>query len=419
MSEVQPRRRAVGAWITYDIANTTFWTGVVGFGFPLWVVKGMKGDDATLGYTLAVTMAIVTILSPVMGALSDQARRRIPLLIATTLICVCATLLLGFPGLMISLGLFALAMGAMELGTVPYNALLTEVSTEGNRGKIAGMGVGIGYLGAFVAVAVAMLSTELLPEPRGYELIFRVSAVLFLLFSLPIFLLLKERPRDVPESNVLDKVSRTFHQLNITLRNHRQFPGLLSFLVVRFFYALGISTATVFAVVYASQTVSLTDREIQLVLLAGISIAIPSGIFWGRMVDRIGPKRVISIGLLSWIGLLLLTVAIAWLSLPSYVWWIVGCFTGVMMAAVFTADRPFLVIFSPPQYLGEFFGLHSTVGKLGRVIGPFMWAFISVEMGLGQPAAVLSLAGCIVIACVILRNLKLPVSSPSTDRRVV
>ena len=411
MGEPQPRRAALSAWVTYDIANTTFWTGVVGVAFPLWITKVTSGDDATLGYTLAAAMAVVLVTAPILGAISDQARRRIPLLIVTTLVCICATLLLGNGGLLISLCLFALALTAMELGTIFYNALLTEVSTPTTRGRVSGLGQGIGYLGVFIAVGAALL----LSEPKGYVFVFRVVALMFLLFSLPIFFLLKERPREVLTSTGLGKVSRAFSQLSSNLRSLHQFPGLRHFLIARFFYGTGVNTAVAFGVVYASETIGLSDREIYLILIVGTSVAVPSGVFLGTIVDRVGPKTVLTYALVVWIGLLLFAVAIPWLSLPVHLYWAVGCLTGLAMAGIWTADRPYMLSFIPPQSLGEFFGLHGMVGKSGRVIGPFMWALIAATLGLGQPAALLCLAGFLVVSYVVLTRIKAPVRSPSAD----
>ena len=399
----------MGAWIIYDVANTIFWTGIVGVAFPLWIINGKGGDDATWGYPLAAAMAVVLLTAPILGAISDQSQRRMPLLITSTILSVAATLLLGIWSLTTSLVLFAVALCAMELGTIIYNALLSEVSTPANRGTISGLGQGIGYTGALIAVGVAILFSE----PKGYEFVFRVVAVLFLLFALPTFLLLKERPREVVASTSLDKVVLGFQQLVGNLRRLDQFPGLRRFLIARFFYAVGINTAVVFAVVYASKTIGLSDREIYFVLVAGTCVAMPSAVLWGRLVDRVGPKPVLTIALLVWISALLFAVAIPWLSWNRHLWWGVALPVGVAMAGIWTADRPYMLTLTPPQYMGEFFGLHGMVGKLGRVIGPFMFAFISSTLGFGQPAALLSLVVWLVVAYMIARTLlRSPVKTP-------
>ena len=417
MLEVQslnrPRRLAVGSWVIYDVANTIFWTGVVGVSFPLWLTKGSSGSDALLGFTLGGTMALVMVLSPMVGAISDQAGRKMPLLVATTLISVVATLLLGNWGVGPSVFFFALALCSMELGVIFYNALLTEVSTAENRGRIAGLGVGVGFLGSFIAVGVALVFSTIFDAPDKYVFTFRLVAILFLVFALPIFFLLKEDKKLLPPSTLMKKIKQAFTQLSSDVRNLHQYPGLRAFLATRFLYTLGINTVTAFGVVYASETIGLSDRKIQIILLAGISVAIPSGAVCGALVDRVGSKSVLHAGLIVWIGLLLFAVAIPWFSWTKDLWWIVGCLTGIAMAGVWTADRPYMLSLTPPQASGEFFGLHSMVGKLGRVIGPLMWAAVSAT--LGQQAAVVSLLAFMVAAYAMLRTLKAPAENPSPD----
>ena len=399
----------MGSWIVYDIGNTVFWAGIVGVSFPLWITKavddippGMGGDDATLGYTLAGAMAVALVLSPILGAISDQSSRRMPMLAVTTLLSVVAAFFIGSGNLTVSLALFALALCSMEVGTVFYNALLAEVSSESNRGTIAGLGIGIGYTGAFLGVGTALI----MAEREGYDFVFRVIAILFLLFALPIFIFLKERRREVTTSRISTKIILGLTQLVSNLRSLNQYPGLRPYLVGRFLYTLGINTSTAFGVVFASETVGLSDREIYIITLSGIAIAVPSAALWGRRVDHVGAGPVITTGLLVWLGLLILALAIPGLPfLSKHLYWIVGCLVGVALSAVFAADRPFMLTFTPPQFLGEFFGLHGMVGKLGRVTGLALWPLVSTTLGFGQQAAVISLLICLGLSYLILKSL--------------
>ncbi len=65
------------------------------------------------------------------------------------------------------------------------------VSTPQTRGIVGGFGVGIGYLGSFIGVLTGML----LLDRIGYVGVFRVTAVLFLFFAVPIFLFVREPNR--------------------------------------------------------------------------------------------------------------------------------------------------------------------------------------------------------------------------------
>ena len=59
----------------------------------------------------------------------------------------CFTALLARGGFYVSAVCFIIANIAYQAGLQFYDAMLPEVSHEGNRGKISGIGVGVGYLG--------------------------------------------------------------------------------------------------------------------------------------------------------------------------------------------------------------------------------------------------------------------------------
>ena len=97
--QYQPRKSAVAAWIAYDVGNTLFFVGVMGIFFPLWITQDLGGDDATVGFALSVSMGVMLVVAPVVGAFSDHARRRMPFLAVGTFTCIVATVLLGVGGL--------------------------------------------------------------------------------------------------------------------------------------------------------------------------------------------------------------------------------------------------------------------------------------------------------------------------------
>jgi len=148
----------------------------------------------------------------------------------------------------------------------------------------------------------------------------------------------------------------------------------------------------------------LTERQAQLLLLEAIVAAVLGGFVLGVVVDRIGPKRTLNIVLGLWAVALAAAVAVAVLHLPSGLFWGVAPLIGIALGGTWTADRPYLLILAPPKRLGEFYGLYSLVGRFAAVIGPALWAFVAVTLGLGRPAALMSLLVMIVIAYFILRG---------------
>src|SRR5262245_42747999 len=183
-------KRAVASWILYDLANTIFSMGIVSLYFSLYIRDqvGAQRADRVYGLITAVSMGIIFIVSPLLGAMIDRSRRRMPFLVWSTLICCAFTARIGLGSYMVSALLFILANAAYQAGLQFYDALLPEVTTEENRGRIGGLGVGIGYLGSYIAVALGLvLGTADKPT------LFTIIAVAFMLFAVPCFLFVQER----------------------------------------------------------------------------------------------------------------------------------------------------------------------------------------------------------------------------------
>jgi UMF1 family MFS transporter len=94
------RRSSVASWILYDLANTIFSMGVVSLFFSLWMRDqvGPERVDSVYGVVTGVSMGIIFLISPLLGAMSDRAARRMPFLFASTVVCVALTLLLARVG---------------------------------------------------------------------------------------------------------------------------------------------------------------------------------------------------------------------------------------------------------------------------------------------------------------------------------
>ena len=233
-------RLAVASWVVFDIGQSLFYVAVVGLFFPLWVTRHLGGDDATVGFTMAAAMLFMLVIGPVAGAFSDQMGRRKPFLIASTLVCIGSTLLMGGDSLAAALTLFGLAVITVNTASIFYNALLVNVSSEATRGTVSGVGVGVGYLGAVLAVATGLIFVQ----SGDYAVGFRIIGVIFILTSLPLFLFLKETPQHEEGLPVLTKAERTFEQLRSTLGLMSRVPGMTRFILVRFWYVWAVNTAS-------------------------------------------------------------------------------------------------------------------------------------------------------------------------------
>ena len=393
-------RRPVVSWVLYDLANTIFQFSVISYTLPLWV-KDEGGSDAAFAVALSIGAGLMFFASPVIGAVSDQVRRRMPFLIASTLLCCFCTFFLGMFGLTTTLVIFVLANFAFQAGSVFYDTLLPTVSTDANRGRVSGLGVGIGYFGSFLALGTAFGVLAL--DDDAKPLVFKITALLFIVFAVPCFLWVKERPRlDVaPVSR--ETVRRAFAEVKQTVDRARQYPDLPRFLAGRVFYSDASNTLVGFMAIYVTEELGFSDGQSDLILVTGILGALVGGLTWGRIVDKIGPKATLNRVLALWALVMFLAAAIAYLDLPSVLFWFVAPLAGVALGGTGTSDRPLMIRLSPPRYLGQFYGLYGMAGRFAAIVGPLLWALIVDVLDLGRPAAVLSLLGMIAIGYLILR----------------
>ncbi len=396
-------RSAVLSWAMYDLANTIFSMNIVSFYFSVWVVNKMGGTDADYSFANAFSMGLMFLSAPVLGALSDQISRRMPFLIFTTVTCVVFTALLGMGGLFLSIVFFIIANYMFQAGLIFYDSLLPVVSTEENRGRVGGLGIGLGYVGSFIGMGSGLL----LLNKIGYVGVFRMTALLFWLFALPCFFFVREPVSERARRIDLGAMVRgAFQQVFKTIRHAREFPGLLRFLVGRLFYTDPVNTIIVFMGIYVTNEVGFTESEAQVLMLVAIAAAVIGGFIWGVVVDRFQPARSLLWVLISWKVAILGAFLIAVLGLPKALFWGVACLAGISLGGTWAADRPLMLKLAPKEFLGEFYGLYSMVGRFASVVGPLLWGLIVNTLGWGRPAAVFSLLLLLIVAYVILLPLK-------------
>jgi UMF1 family MFS transporter len=404
-------RRSVASWVTYDLANTCFSLGVVTLYFPMLLKYAFGyGDraDGVVGTLAALAAVVVFVLAPVLGAISDQAARRLPFLVVSTVLCISATFFLAQATESLAFVLFVVAVVCFQAGLIFYDSLLPEVSTDANRGRIGGIGVGVGYIGSLLAYAIGTVLLGGKGESAtvdDYAAVFRGIAIGFLVFATPAFLFVRERRRVAPPLS-WRVAPLAFSQLAATARQARRYRGLLPFLVGRMFYADAANTLIIMVVLYATQSLAMLPKDADTVAVVSIVAAIPAGLAWGRVVDRVGPKRTLDVVLVGWMAIFALVAAIPVLSWSTWLIYPAGAAVGVALAGLWASDRPLMARLAPPRYYGQFFGLYAMVGRFGAIVGPVMWVIIvdPAWLGWGQPAAVMFLLLWMVIAFLVLRR---------------
>ncbi|MBT8337795.1 MAG: MFS transporter, partial [Gemmatimonadetes bacterium] len=246
------------------------------------------------------------------------------------------------------------------------------------------------------------LTGILLLDSLGYVGVFRMTALLFALFAVPIFLFVREPAVASRLRFTLDLPRRAFRQARDTFVHVRRYPGLARFLVGRVFYADAANTVIIMLVFYLRGDLGMSTGTTDLLMMVAITGAVAGGLLTGRIVDRIGPKRTLMGVLGLWVVGLSAAIAVSVLDLPAALFWAIAPLIGVALGGTWTADRPWMLDLSPPDRVGEFYGLYGLVGRFAAVLGPALWALIADTLGFGRPAALASLIVLIGIAAWIL-----------------
>jgi len=402
------------AWALYDLANTIYSYAIVSYAMGLWVVAenrlGPADGQFWFGIANAASVGLNALVSPVLGAMSDRGGRRLPYLLfftTQTIIATAAIGLLSGGGTALSflgLGLFTIANFSYQAALIYYDATLPVVSKPSSRGRVSGIGVAVGYMGT---ILIALLI--LLTDSGATSLTFFMAAGLFGLFALPIFLIVREPRGNAYRFRVGDALA-SWSQLRTTLADARSVPGLLRFLVARFFYTDPVNTVIVIMSVFAVQAIGLTSGQTNLLLLGLTVAAVIASFGWGQLVERIGPKRTLMWVLGTWcIGLV---IAGSVLEFATFL--IAGILLGSGLGGVWTSDRVFMLRLSPPDKIGEFFGLYGLAGKFSAVTGPVLYGVIVstlLNAGWGKLAyqvGILSFLILMIVGVLLLRGVPDP-----------
>lgn len=382
---------------------------MIGLYFPLWLTDTGLADSA-LALVEAGAGLVVIFVAPWLGALTDSRGRRVKTLTVTTLAAVAATALLATGPVWVTLVVLGLALVAFNSGSVVYDSLLPHVSTPETRGRVSGLGVGVGYVGSFLGLGIGTLAYTYLD--LGFAATFRLLAIGFALFAVPAFLFIREGPGTGVEPPALSDIGS---RLVAAWRLAATIPGMVRFLVGRFLYTDAINTLIGgFLAIYAVTELGLDSTQTRNLLILAIAAAIPGGLLAGRAVERFGALMVLRVALAAWI-IALIAGILAGVTADLRLAWVIGALGGAALGATWAADRVLMLDLAPPAHLGEMYGLYATVGRFATIGGPLVWALIVDGVGLSRHWALAALALFIVAALVVMSGLG-PVVRRSTER---
>lgn len=411
-------RREVAAWALYDFANSGYTTVVLTAVFNAYFVGVIASGAswATLAWTVAlgVSNLAVMITMPALGAWADVNAGKKRLLFVATLGCIVATAALAGLGrgdVALAMGVVAISNYFFSVGEAVCAAFLPELSRREAMGKVSGWGWSFGYVGGMTTLGLS-LAWVIAAQGRGetaesfVPVTMLITAGVFAVAVIPVFLFLKERAVPRPQASVRP---RAYAQVRRTIGEARQHPDFWRLLVCGAFYQAGIAVVIALAAVYAEQAMGFQQQQTMMLIFL-VNIAAAAGaFFFGYFEDRIGHKRALAVTLWGWIVMVLL----AGLSASVAVFWVAAVIAGLCMGSSQSCGRAMVAMLTPAHQRAEFFGLWALATRLSAVVGPLSYGLVTWLTQGNHRVAILATGLFFVAGLLVLRTIR----SGSTPER--
>ncbi len=394
--------RNIAGWMFYDFANSAFTTVIVSVVYSAYFIKSVAAGpvgygDRLWGLAVGLSMTLVAITAPILGAVADYSRSKKKLLFFFAYLTVLFTALLYFvkAGEVTQGMIFFIAANyAFNSANVFYDAFLPEVSPPADIGKVSGFGWAFGYLGGLVSLLLSLVLVKF-----NVRYVFPMIALHILVFSLFTLFWLREVHKPSRRTNYL-RVAGT--RIWYTLRHIARMPNLLKYLVSYFTYNNGIYTVIVFAAPFGTQRFQMSVQDIIVFFILAQLTSILGAAFFGWLTDRLNVKTSLSASLLIWIGV----VVWAFFCRSATEFYGVGLVAGLAIGSSQANSRTLMSLLTPLARQAEFFGFFTLTGRLSSILGPVLYGWIALRTG-DLRYSILSLLVFFVVGWALLQTVSL------------
>jgi MFS transporter, UMF1 family len=442
--QVDPGRSATGrrertGWYFYDWANSAFQTTLIAVflgPFLTSVTKQAAGcalgaDDCSgqvhpLGipvaagsfypYMVSLSVLLSVFVLPVMGALTDRAPRKKPLLAGAAFLGAAATIAMAFvTGQRYLLGgvLFLVANIAFGASIVVYNSFLPQLAGPDERDKVSSRGWALGYLGGGLLLAVNLVAVTLLSVDGDSQRTLDIArwcivsaGVWWAVFTAVPLLWLREHPAAGAAAVRGNVLTDGFRQLGHTVRNMRAYPLTLFFLLAYLIYNDGIQTVINLASQFGTEELKLGQSTLIITILIVQFLAFGGALSLGALAARIGARRTIVLSLALWLVVVLVAY---WLPAGEPVAFMaLGAAIGLVLGGSQALSRSLFSQLIPAGREGEYYGFYEISDKGTSWLGPLAFGLVfqltsSYRLGIVS-LVVFFLAGGILLALVPIRR---------------
>jgi MFS transporter, UMF1 family len=391
-------RSRVAAWALWDCGATGVNAVVITFVFSVYLTEqvgaGLPGPTTPaswLGRVLTIAGLCVALLAPATGIWVDAPHRRRTALAVLTGLVVAMTSAMSliradyhylWPGLI----LLACTAACSDLATVPYNAMLRQLSTGQNSGRISGIGSAAGYFGSVLLLLIVYLGfVQGDGDKRGLlglaaadgqhvRAAMLLAAAWFTLFALP--LLVSVRPTAAVETRPVNGFLGAYRALwDEVKREWRRDHHVVYYLLASAVFRDGLTGIFAFGAVLGVTVYGVSQADVLVFGVCACIVAAIGAVVGGQLDDRVGSKPVIigSLTALVTVGLVLLILS------GALAFWICGLLLCLFVGPTLASARALMLRMSEEGKEGVAFGLYTTTGRAASFLAPWMF-FTFIDM---------------------------------------
>lgn len=422
-------RREVFGWLTYDWANSAFFTTVVtvlagpyltalaqadvgrgGVVLSLGPIGSITADNLFTS-TLGASIFLQIFLLPILGSIADFTPLKKKMMAFFCYTGVIASSLLFFisgDNYLWGCSFLLVSNICFAASNVFYNSFLVDLTTEDKRDKISSYGYAAGYVGGLIMLFANLAMINFAPslgidKGLAVRLSMLAASLWWGVFAAITFVLVRTR---VPPQNANGKslVKIGFVELWKTLRELAGLKYTLLFLCGYLLYNDGIQTVILNSSIFLSQELYISKGlESDSTFLLGIFViaqisALIGALVFERISRVIGAKRTIIVCLAIWSGIVVFAYGFLQTALQAQ---IMAVFIGLVLGSTQALSRSLFSQMIPKSRESAFFGLYEISEKGTSWIGNAVFAAVVGTTG-SYRHAILALIVFFVAGMVIL-----------------
>ena len=404
--------KTVKSWIAYDAGNSAFAATVVAAFFPIFYLEfwasTMPKVEASiyLNWTLVICNTLILLSGPVIGAYTDINRSTKSALNIFTIIgalFVGSLFFIDVGSWLYALIFFGIANYCFCVAQIPYDKILTKITSPNNFSIISNQGYAWGYFGGgalFLLNALMSIypsSFGLASQAEAIRVSFLMVSIWWLLFLIPLFLNFKETKT---EQHSISVFSSSFRNIFNTLKSVYQYKNAFLFLIAFFLFIDGAHTVIYLASTFALNLGLETSSIIQALILVQF-VAFPATLLWGYVANKYGDKLVLYITIASYICIIVYSTTLS----SAFEFYLLAAWVGFVQGGIQGSSRGMFGKLIPKEKAGEFFGLYNVMGRAGAILGPLMVGTLLTLYG-NVRIALLPIAVLFIIGGLLLTRVK-------------